>query len=148
MWSPFTSRRSKKPSPTPSRPPAARPRPTVEALEGRTLLSFTAPVTSAGGRDSLAVADFNRDGRDDVAVFDARGAVAVSLGNGDGTFRPASTLKGLTGDPVRIDTGDVNGDGKPDVTAWGFRASSKGPTPKTSGGCLQSCGGGTPSPIG
>jgi hypothetical protein len=50
-------------------------------LESRRLLSFSAPVTSPGGGNSVAVGDFNRDGRDDVVVFtNNQGRIGVSLG--------------------------------------------------------------------
>jgi PKD repeat protein len=70
-------------------------------------LSFSgAPLARA-----LEVADFNGDGQADV-VLAGLGA-AVLLGNGDGTFLvPDSfqTSRGLT-----LLTGDVNGDGIPDI---------------------------------
>src|SRR5688500_17056299 len=39
-----------------------------ESLESRTLLSFSVPITSGGAGHSVAVADFNADGLDDVVV--------------------------------------------------------------------------------
>src|SRR5688500_4731086 len=96
----------------------------IEILEARRLLCFSGAVTSAGGGDSIAVGDFNGDVRADVAVFKGS-RVAVSLSNGDGTFRQTSTLSGVTGSPVSISTSDVNGDGKVDVRATGFRSNTK-----------------------
>ncbi|HTQ31635.1 MAG TPA: VCBS repeat-containing protein [Opitutaceae bacterium] len=53
-----------------------------------------APVYSTLGNDILPVAtvagDFNRDGSLDLAVLDTNGNVDVCLGNGDGSFKPAS----------------------------------------------------------
>jgi hypothetical protein len=67
---------------------------------------------------SLAAADFNHDGRIDLAVgADETGHVAVMAGNGDGTFQPAV---GLTGDPNAMAAAsilaiDLNQDGNPDL---------------------------------
>src|SRR5262245_5826357 len=68
------------------------PRLTVEVLEDRTVPSFLAPVTSAGGGNALTVADFNHDGRDDVVVFSSKNRLSVSLSNGDGSFSLSSKL--------------------------------------------------------
>src|SRR5688572_23913050 len=95
---------------------------TLEPLESRTLLCFSAPITSGGAGSSLAVGDFNNDAKADVAVF-VGSKVSVRLSNGDGTFRQSSTLSGVTGNPITIFTpSDQNGDGKMDLSALGFRA--------------------------
>jgi hypothetical protein len=150
MWSQFRSKRTKQRTEQRS---SGDSRPIIEGLEGRNLLSFSAPVTSAGGGDGLAVGDFNADGRTDVAVFDSKNRVAVSLSNGDGTFRLSSTLSGLTGTPWRIVPGDSNGDGRLDISAWSLKSNTKNSGGKTSGavaqgGCLQGLGGcgGTSTP--
>ena len=78
---------------------------------------------SSGGRYALiaAVADFNGDGKLDVAVSnDNDQTVGVLLGNGDGTFQPARTYPSGAGLPQAIAVGDFNGDGKPDIVVANF----------------------------
>jgi uncharacterized repeat protein (TIGR01451 family) len=68
-----------------------------------------------------AVADFNGDGRQDIAyVFTSTtgNGVYIALGNGDGTFAtPTATI--LTSIPDWIAAGDFNGDGKVDIAIAG-----------------------------
>jgi hypothetical protein len=78
---------------------------------------------SSGGRYGLiaAVADFNGDGKLDVAVSnDDDQTVGVLLGNGDGTFQPAQTYSSGAGLPQAIAVGDFNGDGKVDIVVANF----------------------------
>jgi hypothetical protein len=67
------------------------------------------------------VADFNRDGRADVAVF-RNDTVIVSLGQSDGTLQKASSTNLAVKDQVLLDFAfsDVNGDGKLDLISHGY----------------------------
>jgi hypothetical protein len=86
------------------------------------------PVSYATGVEpfSLVVADFNQDGKLDLAVANCgvdqscnTGMVSVLLGNGDGTFQP-SVNYAAGGWPIAIACGDFNGDDKVDLvtTSW------------------------------
>src|SRR5712675_927876 len=71
--------------------------------------SFT-PVFN--GPFSVAVGDFNRDGKQDVVVANRNGPVgiAVLLGNGDGTLLPAVNYSAGQF-PIGVATADLNHDG-------------------------------------
>src|SRR3989442_1278032 len=79
--------------------------------------SFSAPTTFGAGTNpvSVAVGDFNGDGKADLAVANQQSDnVSVLLGNGDGTFQAAVNYStGLF--PQSVVSGDFNGDGKPDL---------------------------------
>src|SRR5713101_3054010 len=94
---------------------------------GSAPLFLEAPQYSAGGLIpySLAVADFNGDGNDDVVVVDfcadsnscadmGPSSVSVLLGNGDGTFRAHVDYLTAVGS-TSVAIGDFNHDGKPDL---------------------------------
>src|SRR5262249_50597301 len=74
-------------------------------------------ITSTASTDPalIQLADFNGDGLEDLVRFvTTSNQVMVSLGNGDGTFRAASTTG--TGNYISsVATGDFNGDGRIDM---------------------------------
>jgi hypothetical protein len=71
-----------------ARKPTARFRPQLEALEGRDLPSFGAPVVyPSDGATALVTADMNGDGMPDlINLYDYGEIIAVRLNNGNGTF--------------------------------------------------------------
>ncbi len=103
--------------------------------------SFAAALGFGAGKSpfAVAVADFNRDGKPDLAVADGGvsqsnpgGGAWVLLGKGDGTFLTAvkyavgllgvgdgsfqaAVNYGAGGSPRSVALGDFNGDAKPDI---------------------------------
>jgi hypothetical protein len=87
--------------------------------------TFGAPQTFAVGNDPVALcaADFNGDGKLDLAVLNDQDAtVSILLGNGDGTFQAQTTIStGLN--PESIVAGDFNSDGHIDLAIANTSAS-------------------------
>src|SRR2546426_619926 len=78
---------------------------------------FTAPRDFGVGFNpaSVAVGDFNGDGKRDLAVANYNSStVSVLLGDGNGTFQPAVTLA-VGANPLAVAVGDFNRDGKLDL---------------------------------
>jgi len=83
---------------------------------------------------TVAVGDFNGDGRPDLAVTNSAntssgavpGNVSVLLGNGDGTFQPARTLN-VGSTPAFVAVRDFNGDGVSDLAVANFDFNIQGP---------------------
>jgi hypothetical protein len=81
--------------------------------------TFSAPVYYYdAGNTTLLVADYNGDGRLDIAVGSGSASpsaqTAILFGNGDGTFQQAIFPDNLNGFVANF-TADLNNDGKPDL---------------------------------
>ena len=104
----------------------------VSVLLGNGDGTFQSAVTyNSGGNDAISVqaADMNGDGKLDIVVDNecstdcSTGAVAVLLGNGDGTFQAAVAASIPQSEMWQsIVVGDFNGDHKLDVAAGGSSA--------------------------
>ncbi len=95
----------------------------VEVLLGNGDGTFQPPIITVAGNEvsSIAVADFNSDGKLDVALSNTGwNDVSLLLGNGDGTFQfPMQFSSGLTsmaGSPGGVlAVADFDGNGSPDL---------------------------------
>jgi hypothetical protein len=93
----------------------------VLGAPGKSKAGFvTAPTYPAGdGPSSVAVGDFNGDGRPDLVVANEWGStVTVLLGNGDGAFQAAQSYD-VDGGSSSVAVGDFNGDGHLDLAVGG-----------------------------
>lgn len=102
---------------------APRFRPGIEGLEDRTVPTFLAPTSFAAGTNpaQLAVADFNGDGKSDVAIVNntlAGTTVGIMLSNGDGTFQPTVDYAAGSGG-LDVKAGYFNADGNIDLAVVG-----------------------------
>jgi len=79
------------------------------------------PANTAGYSPGYVVAaDFNGDGKLDVAVADGYDRdVSVIIGNGDGTFQFATQAWSVGAGPIPV-VGDFNGDGLPDIATANY----------------------------
>jgi hypothetical protein len=93
------------------------PSPCVAVLLGNGDGTFQTAVNYDAGNqpDWVAVGDFNRDGKLDLAVANPSSQnVSVLLGNGDGTFQTAVNYS-IPADAFSVAIADLNGDGKLDL---------------------------------
>src|SRR5579872_2723485 len=98
----------------------------VSVLLGNGDGTLQAPVNLSVGTfpQSVAIGDFNGDGKPDLAVA-ADDALYLLLGNGNGTFHAPVSL--LSGTGLSVIAADFNGDGKLDLALGQFaQASGKG----------------------
>jgi hypothetical protein len=80
------------------------------------------PASSGPSGSPIVAADFNADGKADVAVID-NGKVSLYLGDGAGALAVARQFIANDYD-YALTTGDFNGDGRLDLAASGFRVLS------------------------
>ena len=77
---------------------------------------------AASSPQRLAVGDFNRDGKLDLALTGGQSAVRLLYGNGDGSFQ---TPVSFTSDgPFLIAAGDLNGDHAADLAVTSYNGVS------------------------
>jgi hypothetical protein len=102
----------------------------VSILLGNGDGTFQPAISVNAGKNpiSIAVGDFNNDGKKDLVLADygdrqtgGNGAVEILLGNGDGTFQSPITLS-AGNEPFPLAVGDFNGDGKLDFAVTDFNS--------------------------
>lgn len=83
---------------------------------GRFVPGATRDMAAGNGPTSIAVADYDLDGTEDLAVSDRTdNAVTILLNDGDESFSALSELPVGNG-PLSITSADFNDDGRPDVS--------------------------------
>lgn len=88
-------------------------------------VSFSGPTNFSVGNtpQSVAVGDFNGDGKQDLAVANLNGGnISILLGNGNGTFGSAANFAAGFG-PNSVTVGDFNEDGRQDLAVANFSGS-------------------------
>jgi hypothetical protein len=85
-------------------------------IGNRTFRQVASNLPLVGGTLAV-VADFNGDGKDDVAVeLPGTASIAIYYSKGDGTFYQGAVLDPSQG-TTTLAVGDFNGDGRPDIAA-------------------------------
>jgi FG-GAP-like repeat/FG-GAP repeat len=106
-------------------PPHPQPG-SVYILLGNGAGSFTAATNFGAGQffhpQSVAVRDFNNDGKQDLAVTNTD-AVWILLGDGAGHFSSATNF-GAGSLPQSVAVGDFNGDGKQDLAVANYASNN------------------------
>ncbi|MEU4098851.1 FG-GAP and VCBS repeat-containing protein [Streptomyces sp. NPDC026673] len=102
-----------------------------KGLTGGTTLADPAPGSHDRWGRSLAAADFDGDGKDDLAVGSSSSTIYVYKGGitNSGTSGGRYTVKppiqsGGIGGPINLTAGEVNGDGKVDLIVDGYENDS------------------------
>jgi len=88
--------------------------------DGTFTLANGSPISLGKNLTAIMTADFNSDGKLDLAVTDSGGnAVMILLGNGDGTFGAPTTIP-VGSQPDAIVAADFNNDGKLDLAVANY----------------------------
>jgi len=94
----------------------------LDIVTGNTVLlnrgnrNFQSVPTNLPEGLSMAVGDFNGDGKDDLVLSDGSDVFVIYYSNGDGTFYQAAQLSlGGGAQAAAFEVGDFNGDGRPDL---------------------------------
>lgn len=100
----------------------------LTALEDRSLPSFSPTAFAMGANpQAVATADFNRDGRLDLATANVSdNSVSVRLGDGQGGFDAETRFSAGVYPPGSMAVGDFNNDGNLDLALAGTGAQSYG----------------------
>jgi len=84
-------------------------------------LVHDSPAPGVPGLQGVAIADFNKDGKRDLALASrdpvGGGGVTVFLGAGDGTFRGLIELSSFGEGTTSLAAADLDGDGVPDIVS-------------------------------
>lgn len=95
----------------------------ISVFRGKGDGTFQSPITTTGtwgqgsGPYAIAVGDFDRDKKLDVAVSDEY--LTILRGNGDGTFKTPGNQPRLDNTSTDLKVSDFNGDGKLDLVSAG-----------------------------
>ncbi|MEJ2287876.1 MAG: VCBS repeat-containing protein, partial [Deinococcales bacterium] len=94
----------------------------VLSNNGTGTFATATPFTAGNSPWSVAVGDFNGDGRPDLTTANnADGTVSVLLGDGRGGFTPATNSPFTVGSkPQSVAVGDFNGDGNLDLATANY----------------------------